>query len=370
MGVNELWDILKEHGCGNRIPLSELRKMIEVDGQCRLAIDAYIIYHQYFCTTWKWVVQSSTFSYDRVVSECVRRIDDMAMNIRTYGIDLLWCVDGDRSEDKLATGRRADKRDAKLMEIAKMHQLCTLYCENHEPETPEALEVGRYDFLREFWPRSSRVEAGDAARSAPEYTTPASDFNLAEKLNALRVLLSKYPVMTEAVRRTLRSELESRGHSFLAVPGISEGEKLCAITLQIGLCQAVLGSDGDLIPMGTRCVIKGIEDNVATVYSYNEVLHKLGINHEKLMSLCIILGNDFNDGIAGMGKVKCLHEVTVDPEFNLHDFDIRHGGILRVGVCRDAFTISLREQELVEREVMKQLSRNVRPHQTDCDTSS
>jgi 5'-3' exonuclease len=171
----------------------------------------------------------------------------------------------------------------------------------------------------------------------------------------MKKMLSKYPILTRNTRHSIRAELERKGHRFFSVPDISEGEKLCSVAVGLGLCQAVLSNDGDLIPMGTRCIIKEIKDGLATIFTYNDIIHKLKLSHEQLVSLCILLGNDFNDGIVGMGKVKCYNEVCTRG-FNIYKFNRQLCGILRVSICIRALTISRDEYKLVQEEASKQLT--------------
>jgi 5'-3' exonuclease len=338
MGINSLWEILKQHACGEEISLADLCGRIMVGGRCCVAIDAYVIYHKYFCATWKWSVESSSFSYDTVIVDCVKKIDDMAKMLKRNGIDQLWCADGRRNEEKLATERRGDKRDMKLLEIAEMHKACVVYCEMNPEETLSEQQIlSRFDFLEEYWPNFAEEDIDES-------------FDLRGRIGELKRVLSKYPLLTPIVRRAIQNRLERMGHSFFVIPEISEGEKLCSIAVKMGLCQAVLSSDSDLIPMGTSCVIKEIKDGIASVFTYNDVITKLGMTYKQLMSLCIMLGSDFNDGIEGMGKVKCLSEV-MSPGFDIFEFDRSHCGVLRVNICLAALSISEREYRLVKHVV-------------------
>jgi XPG I-region. len=333
MGINNLWEILKQKGCGEEMTLAELRERVVVDGRCCFAADAYVAYYKYYCTAWKYSVEGN-FSVDGIVSDCVKKLDDMSKNLKRQGIDLLWCVDGKHDKNKLATERRVGKRDAKTLEIAEIHRTCLHYCEmNPETTLSESRLLSQYDFLREHWPTGS-VKFDE-------------DFDLQRMIADMRKDLAKYPIMFPGVRKDISMRLESMGHRFLSVPEISEGEKLCSITVKIGLCQAVLSTDGDLIPMGTRCVVKEIKYGIATVFTHHDIITKLGITYEQLMSLSIILGNDFNEGIPLMGKVKCFDEI-MKPDFDIYKFDREHCGVLRVNTCLSVFSISEQECRLVE----------------------
>jgi len=392
MGIEDLWEALKEKQCGKTVPLSQLRNLIKVDCASRLAIDAYLIYYKYFCVEWRVSAEGNSFSTDRVISNTIRRIDDMCKKLNNNGLEHVFCLDGEKSAIKLATERRGSIKDAKISEIAKIHYSCTKWCERNPLDAatyPDILR--RYDFLRDYWPNSPRwrhmetltsptgprtpLEQPDtpaqAAASSDNTDSPLGQtavapvanrnptdnetdttFNISDEVSRLKKVLSKYPIIPRDMYRIIQVELQQRGHRFLSIPSIPEGEKLAATAVKIGFCQAVLSSDSDLLPMGTRMIIKEIKDDIATVFSYPETLAKLQMTHEQLMSYSIMLGNDFNEGIPGMAKVKCLQEL-MKPGFNIYDFDQSRGGCLNVNICLEAFTISRQECDLVEQEVTK-----------------
>jgi hypothetical protein len=342
MGINGLWDIVNEHGCGKMIQLSDLYDVVKVDGKCCIAIDAYVIFYKYFCPMWKHSVEGSSFNYETIITNCANKIDAMCANLTSNRIEFLWCLDGAHNNDKLATERRIDKRDSKVTEIAEMHQSCAALCEQDPTNTiAEQSVLARYDFLRKYWTDNE----------------PDMNINLSSKITDMKKTLSKYPVLTYNTRQAICLELKKRGHKFFSVPEISEGEKLCSIAVKMGLCQAALSNDSDLIPMGTRCIIKGIDGGMASVFTYNDIITKLKMTYTQLVSLCIMLGNDFNNGIVGMGKVKCSAEVRTSG-FDIYEFDRSHCGILRTSVCIKAFTISRYEYDLVQRAVVEQLMSN------------
>jgi hypothetical protein len=344
MGINGLWEILKQNGCGEEMTLAELRERVAVDGRCCFAADAYVAYYKYYCTVWKYSVEGN-FSVNDIITDCVKRLDDMSKNLKRQGIDLLWCVDGKHDKNKLATKRRGERRDVKTLEIAEIHRSCLHYCEmNPESTLSESRVLSQYNFLHEHW-LTSTVELGE-------------DFDLHPMIADMKKDLAKYPIMFPGVRKAISTRLESLGHRFLSVPEISEGEKLCSIAVKTGLCQAVLSSDSDLIPMGTRYIVKEIKNGIATVFTYHDTITKLGITYEQLMSLSIMLGNDFNNGIDHMGKVKCFNEI-MKPDFDIYKFDREHCGILLVNTCLSVFSISAQECKLVEDAITNNFPTNI-----------
>jgi hypothetical protein len=291
-------------------------------------------------------VESGRFSYDRVYTECLKKIKEFCNLLSSNGMDQLWCLDGNRSDDKLATSRRVSAKEPKLNELATIHKRCsqliTSGSESTEDYSVEARALLPYAFLKEYWPLCENESQSPTGSLESQSSGQEA---VMDQIDTFRKTLAKYPVIPKDFAEVMERELRKQGCEFLCVPEISEGEKLCVIAIQSGYCQAVFTTDSDVLPMGARYVIKEIKDGVARIYSYTQALHNLGMKHEQFLSLCIMLGNDFNDGIEGMAKTKCLVEVTKE-DFNIYDFDLSRCGCLRTNTCINAFTISLKECEL------------------------
>lgn len=326
MGIEHLYAILDEKKCGQSVALNRLRHLIKTD-RCCIAIDAKLIFHKYLSTYWKIVAESRCFSYARIYTECVKQIKQMCSLLKGNGMEQLWCLDGDRTDDKLATSRRISAREPKLIQIARLHKWLST-SDGEEIETPE--ELLPYTFIKQYWHLVDDTTAIDTDCS----------------VEALKQLLIKHIIVPSDFAEVMTVALKKEGCQFLCVPDISEGEKLCVVAVQSGYCQAVLTTDTDVFPMGVRYVIKEIKEGVARVYSYSQALHNLGMTHEQFLSLCVLLGNDFNDGVKDMAKVKCLAEAARD-KFNLYDFDLSRCGCLRPNTCINAFTVSNKEYAMV-----------------------
>jgi hypothetical protein len=338
MGIEQLWVILDEKKCGQCISLNRLRSVIKIGtDRCRIAFDARLVFHKYFSSYWKIIVESGRFSYERIYSECIRKIKDFCKTLTNEGIDQLWCLDGNRTDDKLATSRRILAGEPRLIELATIHKRCTQAITSSDESLmdTEAHALLPYAFLKEYWPLCDK--------NAEEATT---ENPILDQIDTLKKLLAKCPVIPRDFADVMERELTKQGCEFLHVPEISEGEKVCVYAVQSGYCQAVFTNDTDVLPMGVRYVVKEVKDGIARVYSYSQALRNLEMTHEQFLSLCILLGNDFNNGVEGMAKVKCLSAVMKE-DFNLYDFDISRCGCLRVNACINAFSLNTREFEIV-----------------------
>jgi hypothetical protein len=351
MGIEHLWQVLDEKKCGQSIPLNRLKYVLQTD-QCRLAIDAKLIFHKHFSTQWKIMIERSYFSYDKVYTEAVRKIKESCNLLTTNGIEQLWCMDGDRTADKLATSRRSSARESGLIEIAKLHKQCSdNITTGGEQMDTEANALLPYAFLKEYWQLcdSDSADAKEDDGSKGDSTSMSSD-SVMSQIEALKRLLAKHMIIPKNYAEVMEARLKKEGCKFLQVSSISEGEKLCVVAVQTGYCQAVLTTDTDVLPLGVRFVVKEIKDGLARVYTYGQALRNLEMTHEQFLSLCVMLGNDFNDGVEGMAKVGCMKEVMRE-DFNLYDFDVSRCGCLRVNTCINSFSISAKEYEMVSKAI-------------------
>ncbi len=336
MGIENLWVILDDKECVQNIALPRLRNLIRTGvDKCRIAVDARLLFHKYFSSCWRIAMERGRFSYDKVYAEAIRMIGDFRRTFMNENIEQVWCLDGDRSSDKLATSRRIVSSEPQFLEIVKTHK----FCSERSTDDVEINAIRPYSFLRDSWHLLER--------SSQEIETTSS---VLDQIESLKKMLSKYPIIPHDFVDIMQRELTEQGFEFLRVPEISEGEKLCVYAVQTGYCQAVFTRDGDVIPMGVRCVIKEMKDGICKVYSYSQILYKLQLTHQQFLSLCILLGTDFNDGVEGMGRVKCLAEVT-KKDFNIYDFDISRCGCLRVNACINALTLNNTEFNLVYKAI-------------------
>ncbi|XP_019114646.1 probable flap endonuclease 1 homolog [Larimichthys crocea] len=98
----------------------------------------------------------------------------------------------------------------------------------------------------------------------------------------------------------------------LGVPVIQatgDAEAMCAQLVMKGNVDAVASEDMDTLPFGASILIRQLnakKDSEVIEYSLPKLLEKLQISHQEFVDLCILLGCDYCEKIAGLGPKRAL----------------------------------------------------------------
>ncbi|XP_074506844.1 putative flap endonuclease 1 homolog [Sebastes fasciatus] len=101
--------------------------------------------------------------------------------------------------------------------------------------------------------------------------------------------------------------LKLLGVPVIQAPG--DAEALCAKLAREGTVDAVASEDMDTLPFGANILIRQLnakKDSEVVEYSLTKLLEKLQISHEEFVDLCILLGCDYCEKIAGLGPKRAL----------------------------------------------------------------
>ncbi|XP_070829415.1 probable flap endonuclease 1 homolog isoform X1 [Chaetodon trifascialis] len=101
--------------------------------------------------------------------------------------------------------------------------------------------------------------------------------------------------------------LKLLGVPVIQAPG--DAEALCAWLLREGTVDAVASEDMDTLPFGASILIRQLNakrDSEVIEYCLPKLLEKLQITHQEFVDLCILLGCDYCDKIAGLGPKRAL----------------------------------------------------------------
>ncbi|KAM9789530.1 putative flap endonuclease 1 homolog [Neosynchiropus ocellatus] len=101
--------------------------------------------------------------------------------------------------------------------------------------------------------------------------------------------------------------LKLLGVPVVQAPG--DAEALCAWLVKKDLVHGVASEDMDTLPFGATCLIRQFNANKfgeMVEYSLPKLLEKLQISHEEFVDLCILLGCDYCEKIAGFGPKRAL----------------------------------------------------------------
>ncbi|KAL3524261.1 hypothetical protein ACH5RR_017095 [Cinchona calisaya] len=102
-------------------------------------------------------------------------------------------------------------------------------------------------------------------------------------------------------------EAKSLG-SALGIPcldGVEEAEAQCALLNSESLCDACFTSDSDAFLFGARTVYRDIclgEGGYVVCYEMADIERKLGFGRNSLITLALLLGGDYSQGVYGLGQ--------------------------------------------------------------------
>ena len=86
--------------------------------------------------------------------------------------------------------------------------------------------------------------------------------------------------------------------------GKDEAEATLARLEQSHEIQYIFSNDTDILPLGSSYIFK--KNNIWMIANVEILKNKLEINQTQLIDLCIILGNDFNNGLRRVGPVTAI----------------------------------------------------------------
>ncbi|KAK9143436.1 hypothetical protein Syun_012836 [Stephania yunnanensis] len=102
--------------------------------------------------------------------------------------------------------------------------------------------------------------------------------------------------------------------------GIEEAEAQCALLNSESLCDGCFTSDSDIFLFGGRTVYRDIhlgDGGYVICYEMVDIESKLGFGRNSLITLALILGSDYSQGVHGLGReaacqiVKSIGDATV-----------------------------------------------------------
>jgi len=86
--------------------------------------------------------------------------------------------------------------------------------------------------------------------------------------------------------------------------GVEEAEAQCALLNFASLCDGCFTSDSDSFLFGARTVYRDVfigEGGYVICYEMEDIEKKLGFGRNSLISLAVLLGSDYSNGVLGFG---------------------------------------------------------------------
>ena len=243
------------------------------------------------------------------------------------GFSIVWCFDGVKSEDKLATDKRKDRKEDDLLYILALYSIL-----RQDDRGSGSIEP----YVHILEPLMRAIPPEEIASEAKE--VKVSD-RLVPKLHAK---LTSCPLFPPNMTTITYNMMKTNGCPCFRIDEISEGEKLCSILSKAGIVDAVYSPDGDCVPLGASVIIRkvDIEKDEVHLHLISEIKQFLNLSQERIIDLCIMLGTDFNKRVTGRGIVKSLKKIN-EPSFNIDTYEAEFGKeIVRVAICKKFFSIT------------------------------
>lgn len=145
--------------------------------------------------------------------------------------------------------------------------------------------------------------------------------------------------------------VEIMGFSHFQAEG--EAEALCASMCCLGLVDAVLSEDTDVMAYGTPFLMSKLDmkEETVTLVSHEAVLEGMEMEHEEFLDLCILLSCDYNDRVKGfppdgrkykkptpIGAKKALCMIEEYRRLEVVEEHLEDSDPLKYRRCRELFT--------------------------------
>jgi flap endonuclease-1 len=145
--------------------------------------------------------------------------------------------------------------------------------------------------------------------------TPSSQDDIDEQLNNIKLmkelqeekvkLLKKSVSVSHKQMNECKDLLKLLGIPIIEAP--EEADPQCAALVKSGFAHCVASEDMDILTFGTTRLLRGLSAKpYATEYTLQILLDELGLDYNKFIDLCILLGCDYTDTIPGIGPKKAF----------------------------------------------------------------
>jgi len=87
--------------------------------------------------------------------------------------------------------------------------------------------------------------------------------------------------------------------------GVEEAEAQCALLNITSVCEGCFTSDSDAFLFGARTVYRDVfigEGGYVLCYEMEDIEKKLGFGRKSLISLALLLGCDYSNGVRGLAR--------------------------------------------------------------------
>lgn len=366
-GAQSLWKHPAVSKCEKVIKFSQLSNILSTDHNARIAIDSSISVQANISVIWGKIfgedpnseAEIKNFNEDYIVDQTKIMLHATNKKFKNANLIPVWCFEGERNQNKLATEKRISKSLPDRIELVQLYIKLkksagnNLNCIN---------KVKQFEYVEEII---------DAVGLNPDDIV----FNpIKENFNSLfQMFYSKIrttQIRTKSMMKRIYEVFNESCFETIRIPEIPEAEKLCVILTHIGYCRAVFSTDSDVIVLGAKFIFFNKRftkeekltpeyremirsgDSLVSFYSYHEIIHEMQITPEKLLLFAILLGNDFNEKVTGDG-LKTIPKKLSDPTFNIYTYNEENCNTLKIDVCLEMLSITKEEKNIVKAKLLE-----------------
>ncbi|KAH9253577.1 hypothetical protein BASA81_008413 [Batrachochytrium salamandrivorans] len=234
------------------------------------------------------------------------------------------------SEDDDDQGVQPSEHQDQLQTVGKEPAAPLVYAieeEDKPPTTTTTTTTHRITPPQQFVPPASFL-AAQAAQAAASTTTPISQAISKLELAKQQLKLEHNrasrdaDTVTPEMKHEVMAVLELFGLPYVQSP--MEAEAQCAALELAGLVHGVVTEDSDVFLFGARHVYKNLfttdTGKQISAYLAQDIAEQFSIHREQFISLALLLGSDYTEGVNGIGIVNALEVLSAFP--NLEEFKL------------------------------------------------
>jgi hypothetical protein len=374
MGIEGISNYIKKAKI--RMTLPQLNKLIiEDSSMCKIAIDVGYVLMAHYSATWSSATADGKIiiTKEYLIRSVTESLESFNQSLKKSGFFGIWCFEGDRNTDKLATGKRETAKNT--VALRRDAVLTYVTCKNLIGDNIMLQDIlKRYSIIEEIVPQydiAAELELQKNYKQDIEY-----------QLNRLKILFRDVQIRPREVMDAIYAKLKS--FPSIRVPSISEAEKVASILNIIGYCQAVYSVDSDTLVHGAKCLVRpvlehgfkqpgtGTEKLYEVIFrdkfmeaaqeSFDEInkdKERHIFDYKTLLMLSIVTGNDFN---IKFGRFSPHEAEKISMAFarnqnyqdkksglvyeNIYDYSAKKCGFYNPAICIECLCVS--EKEIID----------------------
>ena len=246
--------------------------------------------------------------------------------LRYNDIHPIFVFDGDDvPNEKLRTRQRRQQQRNSIRNKIKSIETDLLHYENTGEITPLLSEL-----YNNILKKSKKIQIS-------LLTNTFNALIIRDEINRLK---RQVPDITPGDVENVKKLLEITGIPYITASG--EAERMCATLKLNSKVDGIITEDSDVLAYGSSFISKiDTNEGACITIHYDRIIKDLQLNPDTFLDLCIMMGNDYNDNLPGIGSAKsykllCTHS-TIDNVLANGNINEEHKDILNHKRTREIF---------------------------------